>query len=550
MRRSRWSTAAGTVLAVTAALGLAACDDDDAAEDASQSGDFTVVPGVEYRIFEHDVADGSAEVHLLTVDLTAPGVGMDVLNRGHVTDTQRPSEMAEESGAVAAVNGDFFNNGDDDQIGAPTNAPIGPAIAGGRDLKGAVPDDHRQGPSRPESDEIEGFGDHPNVTADGLRDNRTIFGITAEGVAAVSELELRGTVTTEPRTLTLDGLNQHALPVDGIGLYTHEWGAAQLIRAVCGVDTDRDAPCSDSAMEFTVTDGTVTDVRRLSEGSVTVTEELEPGDVTIVARDAAMDSLRGITVGQSVTWDYELVSPDGTEFTAALGGSPLVLGGGPVGGLDDDTRAPRTAVGHSPDGNTVYMAVVDGNGDHDQGATMTELASIMIGAGAVAAVNLDGGGSSVMAAADEGGEKVTVRTDPTDPTGERMVANALAVFADPSAVPDDQNPPGGFAQLEGTWNVVATSPGQASTLTFDAEGNATYTSEGTIVDYWSGIVETEDGSVFTVDFAPSDGIYEEYGEDADPDDWAFTMNFELGPDGDSLAVSGEHGETEYLRAEG
>ncbi|GAB3997100.1 hypothetical protein GCM10029992_19030 [Glycomyces albus] len=191
--------------------------------------------------------------------------------------------------------------------------------------------------------------------------------------------------------------------------------------------------------------------------------------------------------------------------------------------------------------------------------TLEQITALVQLLGVQGAVALDGGGSSLMAAAEPDGNGLEVLSDPSDPWvigEERPVANALAVFGDPSAVPDDRNPPDSdttppapVGPLEGTWNVVATSPGQASTLVFDAEGNATYTTEGTIVDYWSGSVETEDGTVFTVDFVPSDSIYEEYGEDANPGDWAFTMTFELSPDGDTLVVSGDTGEMEYVRAE-
>ena len=32
----------------------------------------------------------------------------------------------------------------------------------------------------------------------------------------------------------LDGLNQYALPDDGIGAYTQDWGEVSRARAVCG----------------------------------------------------------------------------------------------------------------------------------------------------------------------------------------------------------------------------------------------------------------------------------------------------------------------------
>ncbi len=61
------------------------------------------------------------------------------------------------------------------------------------------------------------------------------------------------------------------------------------------------------------------------------------------------------------------------------------------------TRAPRSAIGVREDGSVV-IAVVDGRADvsHSVGATLAELAEIMKGLGCRQAMNMDGGGSSVM----------------------------------------------------------------------------------------------------------------------------------------------------------
>lgn len=60
------------------------------------------------------------------------------------------------------------------------------------------------------------------------------------------------------------------------------------------------------------------------------------------------------------------------------------------------TRHPRTAVGVRKDGSIVIM-VVDGRiPDYSNGATLVDLAKLMISYGADRAINLDGGGSSAM----------------------------------------------------------------------------------------------------------------------------------------------------------
>jgi MYXO-CTERM domain-containing protein len=87
------------------------------------------------------------------------------------------------------------------------------------------------------------------------------------------------------------------------------------------------------------------------------------------------------------------------------------------------TRNPRTAVGLSEDGKTVFMVVVDGRTTTSVGMTCTELATLMKGLGAYQAINLDGGGSTTMYLKGTG-----IVNHPSD-GAERVVGNHLAVYA-------------------------------------------------------------------------------------------------------------------------
>lgn len=98
---------------------------------------------------------------------------------------------------------------------------------------------------------------------------------------------------------------------------------------------------------------------------------------------------------------------DGVWNTLSFGPA-LVEDGAVVAGIEDvevDTNVgnhsiqgeqPRTAVGVIDDNHLVFV-VVDGRSEgYSRGATLTELAQIMINLGAETAYNLDGGGSSTM----------------------------------------------------------------------------------------------------------------------------------------------------------
>ena len=98
---------------------------------------------------------------------------------------------------------------------------------------------------------------------------------------------------------------------------------------------------------------------------------------------------------------------DGVEDVVAgmgprggLPGTLLVENGrdrGATARVDPQERHPRTAAGVTRDGRTLVLLVVDGRrAGWSVGVTLPELGRMMLDAGAWNAVNLDGGGSSVM----------------------------------------------------------------------------------------------------------------------------------------------------------
>ncbi len=94
--------------------------------------------------------------------------------------------------------------------------------------------------------------------------------------------------------------------------------------------------------------------------------------------------------------------------TQAVGGGPVLVKNGTIqmtaseeGFAKSHTiRHPRSAIGYK-DEHTVVILVVDGRQEASAGVTLHELAKIMQQLGTVAALNLDGGGSSTMIAANE-----------------------------------------------------------------------------------------------------------------------------------------------------
>jgi exopolysaccharide biosynthesis protein len=95
-------------------------------------------------------------------------------------------------------------------------------------------------------------------------------------------------------------------------------------------------------------------------------------------------------------------------------------------------RHPRTAAGVSRDGRTLLLIVVDGRRPGwSVGATLPELARMMLDAGAWGAVNLDGGGSSAMWHREPSAATGRILNRPSD-GHVRPVANHLGVRVGPA----------------------------------------------------------------------------------------------------------------------
>jgi hypothetical protein len=117
--------------------------------------------------------------------------------------------------------------------------------------------------------------------------------------------------------------------------------------------------------------------------------------------------------------------PNGTE--GVISGRPLLIRNGNVETFDCNdtlafpcTRGPRTAVGISADGNTMWLVVVNGWQAASLGLTASEVAQFLRARGAFNSLAFDGGASSTMVI------NGAVANTPSDGV-ERTVANHLAV---------------------------------------------------------------------------------------------------------------------------
>ncbi|WP_129310776.1 phosphodiester glycosidase family protein [Streptomyces sp. L2] len=408
-RRRRRLAASRTALTILTAFGtLAGVALVGAAPAGAASDGTTLAPGITYRQFDIDAGAGEAHAHLLTVDLANPHVSLDLLYPGAVAARATVSGLADAAGAVAGVNGDFFDISETQHPGVEaTGASVGPAVAHGQALKAAVPRAQRFGPALPPG----------TATTD-------VLGMGTDRRARLDRLTLSGAVATPDGQLTLGGLNQYALPQNSVGAYTSLWGSVSRERAVCGTDTSRADGCTTDTYEVTVRDGRVVSTSD-HPGSGAV-----PADTTVLlGREAGADELRKLSPGEQVTVRHELVpATGGVPFVFAIGGYPVLRDGQALPGLDDSVSAVRTAAGFSSSGRTLFLLALDGASAYRTGMTIAEEADTLRTLGASDAFNFDGGGSSELVARPPAASRVTVRNHPSG-GAERPVANGIGVFS-------------------------------------------------------------------------------------------------------------------------
>ena len=113
-----------------------------------------------------------------------------------------------------------------------------------------------------------------------------------------------------------------------------------------------------------------------------------------------------------------------------VAGNTMLVENGLLVPHQNRVRHPRTALGLDAKGTKLTLLVVDGRKPGVAiGMSYDELAAELIRLGCRQALNLDGGGSSVMALRNAGGNDYRLLNNPTDGR-ERAVANALGVIVE------------------------------------------------------------------------------------------------------------------------
>ncbi|WP_210650306.1 phosphodiester glycosidase family protein [Nocardioides sp. SYSU D00065] len=361
---------------------------DAAAPDSLSLVDETeeIGPGITLRSLTSVTPKGWYDQRILSVDLAEPAVTSDLLAGETVTERNAISVKANKAGAVAGVNGDFFDISN-------SGAPLGAAVKDNELLKSS---DH-------------GAWGH--------------VGVGLDGIGRAVDMALEATATfggTSHVVTTLNSSNSVAAsPTDSIHAYNSMWGTYNRAVGVRGAQ---------DVASVLVQDDTVVSVDPAAAGEGAI----PAGAFVLVGREAGAAAIRALSVGDAATLSYGLRDAVAREMKFVIGSNRELVRDGvarPDSELDNDVH-PRTVIGFKDDGQTMLLVTNDGRQSPVLGMTMRELAAFMVSQGAETAWNLDGGGSTTMVARSLGESGVTVRNVPSD-GGERLDPNGVGVFVAP-----------------------------------------------------------------------------------------------------------------------
>ena len=248
------------------------------------------------------------------------------------------SNIANKNNAIVAINGGYFK--------PQTGVPLGTLMINKKVYTGPIYD-------------------------------RVAMGIFDNGFE-MARVQLRASVVTNKGGLKIDNINQPRMLSTHTIVYTPDWG-------------EYSPPCPKYGKQIVISNGKLV---KTSYGS----NQIPKDGFVIVGSQKNIDT---IINAKRFKLDIK-INPEWQDVNHIISGGPYLVKNGDiyvdmtaqklssVGG-----RNPRTAIGYTKDNNLI-MLTADGREGESIGLTLNELANLMKELGCVNAMNLDGGGSTVM----------------------------------------------------------------------------------------------------------------------------------------------------------
>lgn len=371
--------------------------------------DSIYIRGIKYKvdtiIQKHDVGLGTMHtyynlpdmpllVNVLEVDYSNPFIKVETcLSNDTINDKERPTSMAQRKTKTghtvfATVNGDFYNT-QYPNAGTPVNGQI---------LKGEVA-------------KIPFY-------------ERGVICFTDKKAISIGRMTYQGNVFFKNNQYPINGVNKERYE-DQLILYNSYNGKTTKTNKY-----GTEVVASLLSSKWIVNDTVKLKVDEIIDGKGS--NVIPENKIILSGHAAAATFLKNLSVGDSISLllgiKNNALAIDKNNYQEMIGGSRIILKDGKLTNEIWPQKHPRTAIGFSEDNKKLIMVVVDGRTQQSIGVGTQALAEILLLSGASTALNLDGGGSSVMMVRGK------VTNHPSDGS-ERRVANALQIVS--TAIPQD-----------------------------------------------------------------------------------------------------------------
>lgn len=247
--------------------------------------------------------------------------------------------------------------------------------------------------------------------------NRVALGIKSDGYI-MDKYKLDATLTYKKMSIPIDNINQPRMLSTYLLVYTKDWGQGSPQAPKHGIN-------------IAVEDGRII---KVSNGSLTIPDngfvvsgpksKLEPFFIAQM-KDEKQIFLANLFEHRKVELKIKN-SPEWENVNHIVSGGPFLVQNGKVFVDAKDQkllsitgRNPRTAIGYTKN-NEFIMMTIDGREQSSVGMTLAETAQLMHEFGCIWAMNLDGGGSSVMLVKDKIVNNPSIK-------GGIAVSNALVI---------------------------------------------------------------------------------------------------------------------------
>lgn len=302
-----------------------------------------------------------------------------LFNPSGIPIRDKVSTMVNKSGAIAAINGDYFNY-------KPLPSSMGTLINNGELI----------------SSPIEMAWSLPT------------FYLTNSDKAGIDYLDRKMVATNinKGNQVLINTVNKVTTEFDTVTLLNKNWGAISI-----GKKFHQDL------VEVLIVNNVVQE-RRVGGEAFNIPQT---GDAYVLAvRNTALDHF---STGDEVHLELTTV-PDVDGIKFAIGGGSIILKDGELSltNINNKGNEPRSGIGINKEQTELILVTIDGRDASFKGVSQEMFGAILRELGAYNALNLDGGGSTTMAIKPADEDKASVVNKPSD-GGERQVVNAVGVFS-------------------------------------------------------------------------------------------------------------------------